>query len=73
MNDANDKIETKIVPSIHNTFSLEAYLKTADDAILDNEDIICNTYKLDGEFINTHQYKTDKEGKFEVSFDYDDE
>ena len=73
MNDANDKIETKIVPSIHNTFSLEAYLKTADDAILDNEDIICNTYKLDGEFINTHQYKTDKEGKFEVSFDYDDD
>ena len=69
MNDTNSKIETKIVPSIHNTFSLEAYLKTADEAVLGNQNITCNTYKLDGEFINSHQYTTDDEGKFEVSFD----
>ena len=69
MNDTNSKIETKIVPSIHNTFSLEAILKTADEAALSNQNIKCNTYKLDGEFINSHQYTTDDEGKFEVSFD----
>ena len=69
MNETNSKIETKIVPSIHNTFSLEAYLKTADEAVLGNQNITCNTYKLDGEFINSHQYTTDDEGKFEVSFD----
>ena len=73
MNETNSKIETKIVPSIHNTFSLEAYLKTADDAYLGNQNIKCNTYKLDGEFINSHQYTTDDEGKFEVSFDSDND
>ena len=73
MNDTNSKIETKIVPSIHNTFSLEAYLKTADEAALGNQNITCNTYKLDGEFINSHQYVTDDEGKFEVSFDSDND
>ena len=73
MNETNSKIETKIVPSIHNTFSLEAYLKTADDASLGNQNIKCNTYKLDGEFINSHQYTTDDEGKFEVSFDSDND
>ena len=73
MNETNSKIETKIVPSIHNTFSLEAYLKTADEAVLGNQNITCNTYKLDGEFINSHQYTTDDEGKFEVSFDSDND
>ena len=73
MNDINSKIETKIVPSIHNTFSLEAILKTADEAALGNQNIKCNTYKLDGEFINSHQYTTDDEGKFEVSFDSDND
>ena len=69
MNDTKSKIETKIVPSIHNTFSLEAYLKTADEAALGNQNITCNIYKLDGEFVNSHQYKTDDEGKFEVLFE----
>ena len=73
MNNTTDKIETKIVPSIHKAFSLEAFLKTLDEATLDNQNIACNTYKLDGEFINSHQYKTDDEGKFEVSFDSDDD
>ena len=73
MNDTNSKIETKIVPSIHNTFSLEAYLKTADETVLGNQNITCNTYKLDGEFINSHQYITDDAGKFEVSFDSDND
>lgn len=69
MKDTNNKIETMIVPSIHNTFSLEAYLKTTDEVALDNQNITCNTYKLDGEFINSHQYKTDDQGKFEVIFE----
>ena len=73
MNDTNSKIETKIVPSIHNTFSLEAYLKTADETVLGNQNITCNTYKLDGEFINSHQYITDDAGKFEVSCDADND
>ena len=68
MNDTNNKIETKIVPSIHNTFSLEAYLKTVDEVALDNQNITCNTYKIDGELINSKPYKTDDEGKFEVLF-----
>ncbi|MBE6512694.1 MAG: ABC transporter ATP-binding protein [Methanobrevibacter olleyae] len=73
MNETNSKTETKIVPSIHNTFSLEAILKTADETALGNQNIKCNTYKLDGEFINSHQYTTDDEGKFEVSFDSDND
>ena len=73
MNDTNNKIETKIVPSIHNTFSLEAYLKTVDEVALDNQNITCNTYKIDGELINSKPYKTDDEGKFEVVFESEDD
>ncbi len=69
MDERNNKIKTEIVLSIHNTFSLEAILKTIDGAALDNQKITCNTYRLNGEFLNSHQYVSDEEGKFEVSFE----
>ena len=55
MNETNSKIETNIVPSIHNTFSLEAYLKTAEDASLSNQKIKCNYDKIQADEYYTQE------------------
>ncbi|MBQ2961953.1 ABC transporter ATP-binding protein [Methanobrevibacter sp.] len=65
----DNKIKTKIIPSAHNTFSLQAILKTETDEALANQNIICNTYNLKEEKINSERYETDDEGIFEILFD----
>ena len=57
------KIKTQIIPAIHNTVSLQVYLKTEDGEAISDKEIIYNFVKFEGEKDKLFKVKTDPEGK----------
>ena len=68
------KIETKIIPAIHNTVSLQAVLKTKDDKAIKNETIKYKVYSKDGEkLLEEHSATSDEKGKVHLTLMIDDD
>ena len=61
------KIKTQIIPAIHNTVSLQAYLKTEDGEPIANEEVIYRILNPDGEVGATYETTTDEEGKVHLT------
>lgn len=60
------KIKTQIIPAIHNTVSLQVYLKTEDDKAIANKEIIYKFISGNGEG-KTYKRTTDDNGKVHLT------
>lgn len=56
------KIKTQIIPAIHNTLSLQVYLKTADGKAIANKEILYKFLKFDGDKDKIYKRQTNEDG-----------
>ncbi|WP_295618652.1 ABC transporter ATP-binding protein [uncultured Methanobrevibacter sp.] len=61
------KIKTQIIPAIHNTVSLQFYLRTEDGKPIANEEVVYNLLRETGEISNSYRQITNEEGKVHLT------
>ena len=61
------KIKTQIIPAIHNTVSLQFYLKTEDGEPIANEEVVYNLLRETGEISYSYRMVTNEEGKVHLT------
>ena len=62
-NEKNEtKIKTQLIPSIHNTVSLQTHLKTKDNEPIVGEEVIYKLYETDLSFITQYSRVTNEDG-----------
>ena len=61
-NENSNKIKTQLIPSIHNTVSLQAHLTTKDGEPIVGEEVVYKLYSIDKSFLTQYSRITDEEG-----------
>ena len=62
------KIKTQIIPAIHNTVSLQAYLQTEDGEPIPNQKVYYKIYTLNDRDDVYYERISDEEGKVHLTF-----
>ena len=61
-NENSNKIKTQLIPSIHNTVSLQAHLTTKDGEPIVGEEVVYKLYSIDKSFLTQYSRITNEEG-----------